>query len=62
MEEVNIIGLDLAKNVFQSHGAAADGSVVYRRKLSRGQLLKFFAAQPLCVVTLAASTTSPSAP
>ena len=28
MEEVSIIGLDLAKNVFQAHGAAADGSVV----------------------------------
>ncbi len=25
MEEVSIIGLDLAKNVFQAHGAAADG-------------------------------------
>ena len=25
MEEVSIIGVDLAKNVFQLHGAAADG-------------------------------------
>ena len=45
MKEVSIIGLDLAKNVFQAHGASADGSVVFRRKLSRGQLLKFFAEQ-----------------
>ena len=35
MGEVSIIGLDLAKNVFQVHGAGADGSVVFRRKLSR---------------------------
>ena len=35
MEEVTIIGIDLAKRSFQLHGAAADGSVVYRRKLSR---------------------------
>ncbi len=28
MEEVNIIGVDLAKNVFQLHGASADGAVV----------------------------------
>lgn len=28
MEEVSIIGLDLAKNVFQAHGAAANGAVV----------------------------------
>ena len=38
MGEVSIIGLDLAKNVFQAHGAGADGSVVFRRKLSRAQL------------------------
>ncbi len=35
MEEVSIIGVDLAKNVFQLHGAAAEGSVVFRKKLSR---------------------------
>lgn len=52
MEEVSIIGLDLAKNVFQAHGAAADGSVVFRRKLSRAQLVKFFAAQPPCLVAM----------
>ena len=30
MGEVSIIGLDLAKNVFQAHGARADGSVAFR--------------------------------
>jgi hypothetical protein len=35
MEEVTIVGVDLAKRVFQLHGAATDGSVVFRRKLSR---------------------------
>ncbi len=34
MKNVTIIGVDLAKNVFQLHGAAADGSVVFRKKLS----------------------------
>ncbi|ABS70027.1 hypothetical protein Xaut_4813 (plasmid) [Xanthobacter versatilis] len=52
MGEVSIIGLDLAKNVFQAHGAGADGSVVFRRKLSRSQLLKFMAAQRPCVVAV----------
>ena len=33
MEHVSIIGIDLATNSFQVHGAKADGSVVYRRKL-----------------------------
>ncbi len=31
MGDVNIIGIDLTKNVFQAHGAAADGSVVFRK-------------------------------
>ena len=54
MGDVSIIGLDLAKNVFQAHGAGADGSVVFRRKLSRAQLMKFMAAQPPCVVAMEA--------
>ena len=35
MKEVNIIGIDPVKNVFQLHGAAADGTVLFRKKLSR---------------------------
>ncbi len=55
MNEVSIIGLDLAKNVFQAHGAGIDGSVIFRRKLSRAQLLKFMSEQPPCVVEACAS-------
>ena len=40
--------------MFQAHGAGADGSVVFRRKLSREQLLKFMAAQLPCVVAMEA--------
>ena len=39
MNKVTIVGVDLAKPVFQLHGAAADGTVVFRKKLSRAQLL-----------------------
>ncbi len=49
MGEVTIIGVDLAKNVFQVHGAAADGSVVFRKKLSRPQFARFMAEQPPCL-------------
>ena len=31
MAEATIIGVDLAKNVFQGHGAAADNSVLFRK-------------------------------
>ena len=34
MQEASIIGIDLAKNTFQLHGAAPDGAVVFRKKLS----------------------------
>ncbi|MGB1216184.1 MAG: IS110 family transposase, partial [Pikeienuella sp.] len=40
MEEDIIIGVDLAKNVFQLHGARRDGQVVFRKKLSRPQFAK----------------------
>lgn len=33
MEDVSIIGIDLAKRSFQLHGARADGTVAFRRKL-----------------------------
>ena len=54
MGEAGIIGIDLAKRSFQVHGARADGSVGYRRKLSRGRLLGFLASQPACTVAMEA--------
>lgn len=54
MGEVSIIGVDLAKNVFQVHGAAEDGSVVYRKKLSRPQFARFMADQSPCLVAMEA--------
>lgn len=54
MGEVSIIGLDLAKTVFQAHGADSSGAVVFRKKLRRDQLLAFFAGQPRCLVAMEA--------
>ncbi len=54
MERVSIIGLDLAKRSFQAHGANADGSVAFRRKLSREKVLTFLSEQPRCVVAMEA--------
>ncbi len=51
---VTIIGVDLAKNVFQLHGAAADGSVIFRKKLTRFQFRRFMAVQPACIVAMEA--------
>ena len=54
MEKVSIIGIDLAKHSFQLHGARADGSVAFRKKLSRGKVLEFLASQPPSVVAMEA--------
>lgn len=58
MDKVSIIGLDLAKNMFQAHGACTDGSVGFRKKLSRKKVLTFFAAQSRCVVAMEACASS----
>ena len=54
MKEISIIGVDLAKNVFQLHGAAADGTVLFRKKLSRPQFQRFMAEHPQCLVVMEA--------
>lgn len=48
------VGLDLAKNVFQVHGADAHGRALVRKKLQRSQLLSFFAQLPACTVAMEA--------
>src|SRR3954465_14313678 len=52
--QVNTIGLDIAKRVFQAHGADASGRVVFRKRLVRAKVLAFFAAQPPCTVAMEA--------
>ena len=54
MSEIITVGLDLAKNVFQVHGADAAGGAVLRKKLRRMQVLAFFEALPPCVVAMEA--------
>ena len=49
-----MIGVDLAKNVFQLHGASMTGQVQFRKKLTRPQFRKFMADQSPCVVVFEA--------
>jgi transposase len=58
VQNANIIGIDLAKRAFQLHGAATDGSVVFRRKLTREKLLTFLQGHPKCLVAMEACATS----
>src|SRR3990172_6118342 len=41
-----VIGLDIAKNVFVAVGLTEHGKVVLKKKLSRGEVLAFFANVP----------------
>lgn len=54
MSEIITVGLDLAKNVFQAHGADTSGRAVLRKKLRRAQVLEFFSQLPACVVAMEA--------
>jgi transposase len=53
-QQVTTVGLDLAKNLCQVHGADAQGRPVLKRKLARGKVLEFFANLPPCLVGLEA--------
>lgn len=54
MKDVTTIGLDLAKNVFQAHGADVEGAPLFNRKLRRAEVLRFFGKLPPCLVGMEA--------
>lgn len=49
-----MIGVDLAKNVFQLHGTSLSGKVKFCKKLPRQRFLNFLSSQPPAVVVLEA--------
>jgi transposase len=56
--QITMIGLDLAKRVFQVHGVDAEGGAVVRRPLRRSEVKRFFAALAPCVVGMEACATA----
>lgn len=58
METVAVVGVDLAKSVFQVHGVDESGAVVLRRRVSRAQFLKLFAKLPPCLVGMEGRSSS----
>lgn len=52
--KVTAIGVDLAKNLIQLHGADAHGKAVLKKQLKRNQALSFFANLPPCVIGMEA--------
>ncbi len=58
MEDVSIIGLDLAKKIFQVHGVDGSGAVRVRRSLRRSQVLVYFSRLGPSLVGMEACGTS----
>ena len=58
LSTVTRVGLDLAKRVFQVHAVDAKGEIVMARKLTRSQLIPFFAELPPCVVAMEACSSA----
>ena len=54
MSTIVTIGLDLAKSVLQIHGVDDAGRAVLRRRLSRQELVSYFAKLPGCLVGMEA--------
>ena len=54
MNKITVIGLDLAKNVFQIHGADIHGKAVVRKQLKRKDVITYFATLPPCLVGMEA--------
>ena len=53
---VEILGVDIAKNVFQLHGVNRNGRVILKRRVMRDQLLAVLAQIDPCTVVVEACT------
>ncbi len=54
MNKISVIGLDLAKNVFQVHAVDEQGKVILRKQLRRNQMHLFFARLSPCLIGMEA--------
>lgn len=56
--KITVIGLDLAKSVFQAHGVDESGKTMLVKKLHRKQMLPFFSKLPPCLIGVEACATA----
>lgn len=52
--DMTILGIDLAKNVFQLHGINQEGQVLCKKKLSRKKMIEYIANLPPCLIGMEA--------
>jgi transposase len=56
MKNIKVLGIDLAKNVFQLHGADSKGKCVLRKRLNRAKLTECLTKLPPCIIGIEACT------
>lgn len=52
--KIKVIGINLAKNVFQLHGVDHHGHTILQKRLSRGKLAELMAQLPPCLIGMEA--------
>jgi transposase len=55
---IDVLGIDLAKNVFQLHGVDRKGHAVFKRRVMRDQLLAVVAGIEPCTIAIEACTSA----
>ena len=58
MQQISVIGLDIAKTVFQVHGVNDAGAVVVAKSIGRKNVLIFFSKIPPCLIGIEACATA----
>lgn len=54
MSDMALVGIDLGKNCFHLHDQYKPGRELFRKKLSRQQMMRFFTNLPPCTVVMEA--------
>lgn len=54
MSDLNILGIDIAKNVFQLHGIDKKGVVMLKERLNRKKFVEYMVNLPACTVAIEA--------
>lgn len=54
MTNITLLGIDIAKNVFQLHGVDKTGRAILQKKIYRHELTSFIAQLPVCIIAMEA--------
>ena len=54
MKDIKVLGIDLAKDVFQLHGVNNIGKQVLKKRIERDKLAEYIANIPRCMIAMEA--------